>query len=168
LHTAAVAFHMAPTPGAGATMTLSRRIVLSSDHSAIALRQAIAAHVRSLGAQVVDIGPVTDESTHYPLHGQAAAQRVTSGDCDLGIILCGTGQGIMMAANKVAGIRCGVCSDPFSARMIRAHNDANMLAIGARVVGVGLALDIVDAFLAAEFEGGRHATRVAMIEGTPR
>ncbi len=148
-------------------MTTPRRIVLSSDHSAIALRQAIAAHIAAQGVQVVDIGPVTDESTHYPLHGQAAAQRVASGDCDLGIILCGTGQGIMMAANKVAGIRCGVCSDPFSARMIRAHNDANMLALGARVVGVGLALDIVDAFLTAAFEGGRHATRVAMIEGAP-
>jgi len=83
----------------------------------------------------------------------------------LGIILCGTGQGIMMAANKVRGIRCGVCSDTFSARMIRQHNDANMLSIGARVVSDGLALDIVDAFLSAEFEGGRHATRIEMIEG---
>jgi len=86
----------------------------------------------------------------------AAARR-------FGVILCGTGQGIMMAANKVKGIRCGVCSDTFSARMIRQHNDANMLAIGVRVVGEGLALDIVDAFLTAQFEGGRHATRVEMI-----
>lgn len=140
------------------------RIVLSSDHAAIALRQTIAAHIAATGHEVVDIGPTTSESTHYPLHGQAAAQRVASGDCALGIILCGTGQGIMMAANKVTGIRCGVCSDTFSARMIRAHNDANMLSIGARVVGEGLALDIVDAFLGAAFEGGRHATRVAMIE----
>ena len=107
----------------------------------------------------------TPESTHYPLHGKAAAARVASGDCDLGIILCGTGQGIMMAANKVPGIRCGVCSDTFSARMIRQHNDANMLSIGARVVGEGLALEIAEAFLTAAFEGGRHATRVAMIEG---
>ncbi len=88
---------------------------------------------------------------------------MASGDCRLGIILCGTGQGIMMAANKVKGIRCGVCSDTFSARMIRQHNDANMLSLGARVVGEGLALEIVDAFLSAEFEGGRHATRVDMI-----
>ena len=88
---------------------------------------------------------------------------VASGDCRLGIILCGTGQGIMMAANKVKGIRCGVCSDTFSARMIREHNDANMLSLGARVVGEGLALEIVDAFLSATFEGGRHATRVEMI-----
>ena len=144
-------------------MTASNRIVLSSDHAAIALRQAIAAHVAQRGWVAVDIGPATPESTHYPLHGEAAARRVASGDCRFGIVLCGTGQGIMMAANKIKGIRCGVCSDPFSARMIRAHNDANMLALGARVVGEGLALEIVDAFLAAEFEGGRHAARVAMI-----
>ncbi|MDV7143301.1 ribose 5-phosphate isomerase B [Tropicimonas sp. TH_r6] len=146
-------------------MTAKPRIVLSSDHSAIELRQAIAAHVATLGWEPVDVGPVTPESTHYPEHGKAAAQRVASGDCQLGIILCGTGQGIMMAANKVPGIRCGVCMDTFSARMIRQHNDANILSIGARVVGEGLALDIVDAFLNAEFEGGRHATRVGMIEG---
>lgn len=146
-------------------MTNTKRIVLSSDHAAIDLRQAVARHIEAQGWDVVDIGPTTPESTHYPLHGQAAAERVASGDCRLGIILCGTGQGIMMAANKVKGIRCGVCSDTFSARMIRQHNDANILSLGARVVGEGLALDIVDAFLTVEFEGGRHATRVDMIEG---
>ncbi|WP_282151791.1 ribose 5-phosphate isomerase B [Ruegeria atlantica] len=145
-------------------MTASKRIVLSSDHAAIALRQAVADHISAQGWEVVDIGPKTPESTHYPVHGKAAAQAVASGECHLGIVLCGTGQGIMMAANKVPGIRCGVCSDAFSARMIRAHNNANMLSIGARVVGEGQALDIVDAFLEAEFEGGRHATRVDMIE----
>ncbi|MCG7519428.1 ribose 5-phosphate isomerase B [Ruegeria sp. Ofav3-42] len=145
-------------------MTASKRIVLSSDHAAIELRRAVADHVAAQGWEVVDIGPKTPESTHYPVHGKAAALAVASGDCQLGIVLCGTGQGIMMAANKVPGIRCGVCSDAFSARMIRAHNDANMLSIGARVVGEGQALDIVDAFLEAEFEGGRHATRVDMIE----
>ena len=145
-------------------MTDNKRVVLSSDHAAIALRQAVADHVAAAGWEVADIGPTTPESTHYPLHGKAAADRVASGDCALGIILCGTGQGIMMAANKVPGIRCGVCSDTFSAAMIRQHNDANMLSIGARVVGEGLALAIVDAFLNAEFEGGRHATRVDMIE----
>ncbi len=144
-------------------MTEKKRIVLSSDHAAIDLRQAIAKHIATKGWEVVDIGPVTTESTHYPLHGKAAAERVAAGDCDLGIIICGTGQGIMMAANKVKGIRCGVCHDTFSARMIRQHNDANMLSMGARVIGEGLALDIVDAFLGAAFEGGRHATRVDMI-----
>ena len=145
-------------------MTAPRRIVLSSDHAAIPLRQAIAAHVAAKGWEVVDIGPTTPESTHYPKHGQEAARRVASGDCALGIILCGSGQGIMMAANKIKGIRCGVCSEPYSARMIRLHNDANMLSIGARVVGEGLALDIVDAFIGTDFEGGRHALRVGMIE----
>ena len=144
-------------------MTSNKRIVLSSDHAAIALRQSIAAHVTTLGWEAVDIGPTTPESTHYPKHGAAAAEMVASGDCALGIVLCGTGQGIMLAANKVKGIRCGVCSDTFSASMIRQHNNANMLSIGERVVGPGLAIAIVDAFLMAEFEGGRHATRVDMI-----
>jgi ribose 5-phosphate isomerase B len=145
-------------------MTAGKRVVLSSDHHGIELRQAIAAYIAAQGWVAVDIGPTTAESTPYPRQGEVAARLVASGDCRFGIILCGTGQGIMMAANKVKGIRCGVCADPFSARMIRRHNDANMLAIGARVVGEGLALDIVDAFLGARFEGGRHAARVAMIE----
>jgi ribose 5-phosphate isomerase B len=144
-------------------MTAGNRIVLSSDHAAIGLRGAIAAHLPAQGWEVVDIGPTTLESTPYPKHGEAAARRVASGDCRFGIILCGPGQGIMMAANKVKRIRCGVCAETFSARMIRQHNDANMLAIGARVVGEGLALDIVDAFPTAQFEGGRHAARVEMI-----
>jgi len=145
-------------------MATNKRIALSSDHAAIPLRQMLATHINELGWEAVDIGPTTPQSTPYPKHGKEAAQLVASGDCRFGIIICGTGQGIMMAANKVAGIRCGVCSETFSARMIRQHNDANMLSIGARVVGVGLALDIVEAFLGAEFEGGRHATRVDMIE----
>lgn len=145
-------------------MTAKKRIVLSSDHSALELRQAIVDHITARGFEAVDIGPTTTASTDYPIHGQAAAKRVASGDCDLGIIICGTGQGIMMAANKVPGIRCGVCADTFSARMIREHNDAQILSLGARVIGPSLALEIVDAFLGAEFEGGRHATRVDLIE----
>ncbi|MCT8162009.1 ribose 5-phosphate isomerase B [Pseudoruegeria sp. SHC-113] len=144
-------------------MSTAKRIVLSSDHAAIELRQAIAKHIQAQGYTVQDIGPVSPESTHYPKHGEAAARAVAAGEADLGVILCGTGQGIMMAANKVKGVRCGVCSDTFSAKMIRAHNNANILSIGARVVGEGLALEIVDAFLGAEFEGGRHGTRVDMI-----
>ncbi|MEQ5869382.1 ribose 5-phosphate isomerase B [Sagittula sp. NFXS13] len=145
-------------------MSDNKRIVLSSDHAAIELRQQIAKHIETKGWEAVDIGPITPESTHYPEHGEAAARQVASGDCRFGIILCGTGQGIMMAANKVKGIRCGVCADEFSARMIRAHNDAQILSIGERVVGPGLALAIVDAFLDTEFEGGRHGTRVDMIK----
>ena len=140
-----------------------KTLVVSSDHAAIEMRRAVAARAEELGWTVEDIGPQTSESTHYPKHGEAAARRVAEGGALLGIVLCGTGQGIMMAANKIADIRCGVCNDTFSARMIRQHNDANMLALGARVIGDGLALDIVEAFLAAEFEGGRHATRVDMI-----
>ena len=144
-------------------MTSENRIVLSSDHAAIDLRMVISRHLNSQGWEVVDIGPTTNESTHYPKHGAEAAHLVASGDCILGVVICGTGQGIMMAANKIKGIRCGVCADTFSARMIRQHNDANMLSLGERVVGEGLAIDIVDAFLSARFEGGRHAARVQMI-----
>lgn len=141
------------------------KVIISSDHADITLRQNIAKHVAAKGFEVLDIGPTTTESTHYPMHGKAAAERIARGEFDLGILICGTGQGIMMSANKVSGVRCGVCSDVFSAKMIRAHNNAQMLAMGARVIGEGLALEIVDAFLEAEFEGGRHATRVDMIEG---
>ena len=145
-------------------MTSKTRIIVSSDHADIPMRRAIVAHIEAKGCEVEDIGPTTNESTNYPTHGEAAARKVASGDCQLGVIMCGTGQGIMMAANKVKDIRCGVCSDTFSARMIRDHNDANILSLGARVIGMGLALEIVDAFLDAEFEGGRHATRVDMIK----
>ena len=145
-------------------MTTNKRVVLSSDHAAIEMRQEIAAHITAKGWEAIDIGPTTPESTQYPAHGEAAARREADGDCAIGILLCGTGQGIMMAANKVKGIRCGVCTDTFSARMIRAHNDANMIALGARVTGEGLARDIVDAFLTTDFEGGRHAPRVDMIK----
>lgn len=144
------------------------RIVLSSDHAAIGLRQTIASHLCAQGHDVVDIGPVSADSTDYPAQAEMAARRVAGGDCALGIVLCGTGQGIMMAANKIPGIRCGVCTETFSARMIRQHNDANMLALGARVVGEGLALQIVDAFVAARFEGGRHVRRVDMIAALER
>jgi ribose 5-phosphate isomerase B len=143
---------------------MTKRIVLSSDHADIELRKSIAAHVAARGFEAIDIGPMTSDNTHYPKHGKEAAEMIATGEADLGILICGTGQGIMMSANKVAGIRCGVCSDVFSAKMIRAHNDAQMLSMGARVIGAGLALEIVDAFLDTEFEGGRHATRVDMIE----
>ncbi|PJI84657.1 ribose 5-phosphate isomerase B [Yoonia maricola] len=142
----------------------NKRIVLSSDHAAIELRQQIVDHVTAKGWEAVDIGPKAGESADYPIQGDAAARRVASGDCTFGIILCGTGQGIMMAANKVKGIRCGVCSDVFSAQMIREHNDANMLAMGARVIDSAKAIELVDAFLDTAFGGGRHAPRVEMIK----
>ena len=142
----------------------NKRIVLSSDHAAIELRQIIAAHISAQGWDVVDIGAQPGESADYPKQGHAAAQMVASGDCAFGIILCGTGQGIMMAANKVKGIRCGVCSDVFSAQMTREHNAANMLAMGARVIDSATADKIVDAFLPTDFGGGRHGPRVEMIK----
>lgn len=142
---------------------MNKRVVLSSDHAAIEMRQAVAEHVSALGWEAVDIGPTSPESTHYPEHGVAAAERVASGDCALGIVMCGTGQGIMIAANKVKGVRCGVCSDLFSAEMIRAHNDANMLSMGARVINEAEALQIAEVFLNTAFEGGRHGMRVDMI-----
>ncbi|QFU08278.1 Ribose-5-phosphate isomerase B [Rhodobacteraceae bacterium THAF1] len=144
---------------------MADRIVVASDHAAVEMRQAVVAHLKERGIDVVEMGLAIGERTDYPKQGRAAAERVASGDCTSGILLCGTGQGIMMAANKVPGIRCGVCGDTFSAAMIRAHNDANMLSLGARVIGEGLALRIVDAFLDTAFEGGRHADRVSMIEG---
>ncbi len=147
---------------------MNMRIVLASDHAAIDLRKIIGNHVQERGWDVVDIGPVTAQSTPYPEQGVAAANRVISGECAYGIVLCGTGQGIMIAANKVKGIRCGVCAEPVSARLIREHNDANMLAIGARIVGQSLAKEIVDAFLNAKFEGGRHLARVDLIKALER
>ena len=139
------------------------RIVISSDHVGLGLRKAVAAHLEARGCVVEDVGPTSDARTDYPKWGEAAARIVRDGGADFGIVICGTGFGISLAANKLKGIRCVVCSEPYTARLSRQHNNANMLAFGARVVGEDLALMIVDAFLDAEFEGGRHANRVAMI-----
>ena len=139
------------------------KIVTTSDHTAIDLRKAVIAHLEARGYEVQDVGPMSTESTDYPKWGEKAARVVLAGEAQLGIAICGTGFGISLAANKLKGIRCVVCSEPYTARLSRQHNNANMLAFGARVVGQDLALMIVDAFLDAEFEGGRHARRVGMI-----
>ena len=139
------------------------RIVIANDHSSVELKQAVVAHLVELGHEVDNLGTDSTRSTDYPLWGAAAAKKVVAGEADLGIVICGTGQGIGISANKVHGIRCVICSEEYSARMGRAHNDANMLALGARVVGIDLALGIVDAFLTTQFEGGRHARRVGEI-----
>ena len=139
------------------------RIVISSDHVGLGLRKAVAAHLEARGCVVEDVGPTSDARTDYPKWGEAAARIVRDGGADFGIVICGTGFGISLAANKLKGIRCAVCSEPYTARLSRQHNNANMLAFGARVVGQDLALMIVDEFLNAEFEGGRHARRVGMI-----
>lgn len=139
-------------------------IALGCDHGGFALKQEIMKHLEDRKLAYKDFGTYTEESCDYPIYGEAAARAVASGECELGIIVCGTGIGISMAANKVKGVRAAVCGDCFSAEMTRKHNDANVLALGARVVGPGLALKIVDTFLDNEFEGGRHARRVALLQ----
>ena len=132
------------------------KMALACDHSALDLKEEIKALLIGRGIECEDFGTYTTDSCHYPIYGARAAQAVADGRCDLGIVICGTGIGISMAANKVKGIRCALCSDTFSAKMTRIHNNSNMLALGARVIGVGLAKEIVNAWLDAAFEGGRH------------
>lgn len=139
------------------------RIVVASDHAGVELRQVMAEEAAELGHEVVDLGPAPGESIDYPVNGAKVGRLVAAGEYDRGLLVCGTGVGISLAANKVHGIRAVVCSEPYSAAMSRAHNDANVLALGARVVGAGLARQIVNIWLTTEFEGGRHARRVDLI-----
>ena len=138
-------------------------IALACDHAALALKQTVKEYLDKRGLAYRDFGTYTEESCSYPVFGARAARAVASGECDRGILICGTGVGISLAANKIKGIRCVVCSEPFSAKMSRAHNDSNMLAFGARVVGSELALMIVQEWLDTPFEGGRHQARVDML-----
>lgn len=139
------------------------KIGIGNDHSALELKAEIIEFVKSKGHEVVDFGTNSTESCNYPVYGEAVARAVVAKEVDCGILICGTGLGISLAANKVKGIRAAVCSEPFTAKMSRAHNNCNILAFGARVVGAELAKMIVDTWLNTEFEGGRHATRVDMI-----
>ena len=138
-------------------------IVIASDHAGFALKQEIMAHLREKGVEFEDVGTYTTESCHYPLFAEKAARGVADGTWEKGILICGTGLGMSMAANKIPGVRCALLSDCFSAEMCRAHNDANMIALGGRVIGPELAKRLVDIFLATEFLGGKHAVRVDMI-----
>ncbi|MBR4057610.1 MAG: ribose 5-phosphate isomerase B [Oscillospiraceae bacterium] len=138
-------------------------LAIGSDHGGYALKQEIMEHLREKGIAYKDFGTDTADSCDYPIYGEAVARAVASGECERGICICGTGIGISIAANKVKGIRAALCGDCFSADMARRHNDANILALGARTLGSGLALRIVDTFLETEFEGGRHARRVGLI-----
>lgn len=138
-------------------------IALACDHGALDLKKAIMAHLDKRGLAYKDFGCYTKDSCDYPDFAGPAAQAVASGECDRGIVCCTTGIGVSITANKVKGIRCAHCTDSLSAEMTRRHNDANILAMGARVLGPGLALKIVDTFLNTEFEGGRHARRIALI-----
>ena len=145
-------------------MKIYNTIIIGADSAGYALKEQIKEKLVADGYTVVDKGTDSDASCHYPIFGGAVASAVQAADKDTcGILVCGTGIGMSMVANKYKGIRAACCSDTFSARMTRAHNDANVLCFGARVVGYGLACDLVDAFLGTEFEGGRHQTRVDMI-----
>jgi ribose 5-phosphate isomerase B len=139
------------------------RIAIGNDHVAYAMKTEIAAHLRGLGHEVVDLGHGDETRTDYPTYGAAVGRAVASGDVDRGIAICGTGVGISIAANKIPGVRAVCCSEPYSARLSREHNDTNVLCFGARVVGIELATMIVDCWLEGAFEGGRHARRVAML-----
>lgn len=140
------------------------KIGLGCDHGGYNLKSEIIKHLQSKGIECVDYGTNNDlDSVDYPIYGESVANAVVNKDVDYGIVCCGTGIGISLAANKVPGIRCAVVSDVFSAKMSKAHNNANMLSLGERVIGKGLALEIVDAWINTEFEGDRHSRRVDMI-----
>ena len=139
------------------------KIAIGNDHAAVEMKNHIKAYLEAKGYTVVNYGTDTNDSVDYPIYGTRVADAIVSGECELGVLICGTGIGISMAANKVKGIRAAVCSEPYSAALTRRHNDANIIAFGARVVGIGEAEAIVDAFFGAEFEGGRHQGRVDML-----
>lgn len=144
------------------------KISLGCDHGGYALKEHVKTYLTEKGHEVIDCGTYSTDSCDYPVFGEAAARKVASGECERGIVICTTGIGISIAANKVGGVRCALCSEPLSAEMTRRHNDANMLAMGAGLVGKNMAERIVDTFLATEFEGGRHARRVGILDAIER
>ena len=138
-------------------------IGIGNDHAAVDLKNEIKAYLEEKGYKVVNYGTDSSESCDYPIYGAKVGHAVASGEVDAGVLICGTGIGISIAANKVKGVRAVVCSEPYSAKLSRQHNNTNILAFGARVIGIELAKMIIDEWLNAEFEGGRHQTRVDMI-----
>lgn len=139
------------------------KIALGCDHGGLSLKKEIIKHLESKNIEVKDFGTYTEESCDYPVYALKVAEEVAAENFELGILICGTGIGISISANKVPGIRAALCSDTFSAHAAREHNNANILALGARVIGTGLALDIVDTFLNAKFQGDRHQRRIDKI-----
>lgn len=137
-----------------------KKIVMGSDHAGFGLKQKVKAHLEGRGIEVIDVGTDTTDSCNYTIFAHALCEAVVGGVAPLGILICGTGIGMSMAANKHAGIRAAACENTFSARMTRMHNDANVLCLGERVIGYGLACDMVDLFIDTPFEGGRHQARV--------
>ncbi len=141
-----------------------RKIAIASDHAGYEYKEEIKKHLEENGYAVKDFGTDSNQSVDYPLFIKPAAEAVASGECDAGIVLGGSGNGEAMAANKVSGIRCALCWNSESARLAKEHNDANMLSLGQRLISLETALAIVDAWLKAEFEGGRHQRRIDMLE----
>lgn len=141
------------------------KVGIGNDHAAVELKMQIKEFIESMGHEVVNYGVDTAERCNYPEIGEKVGRAVADGEVDCAVLICGTGVGISIAANKVNGVRAAVCSDVTTAHLVKEHNDANIIAFGARIVGVELAKDIVKAYLNAEFLGGRHATRVAMLAG---
>ena len=139
-------------------------IAIASDHGGFALKAEIMKHLSDRQLEYKDFGTHTEDSCDYPVYGEAVGNAVVSGEFEKGILICGTGVGISIAANKIKGVRAALCGDSFTAEFTRRHNNANILALGARVIGAGLALKIVDIFLDTEFEGGRQAKRVDLIK----
>ncbi len=139
------------------------KIAVGCDHGGFVLKDAVISTLEELGAQVVDMGTYSTESVDYPVYGKKVADAVASGECDLGVVMCGTGIGISIAANKVKGIRAAVVTDEFMAEMTRRHNNANIIALGGRVITPEKAKSLVKAWYTAEFEGGRHQKRIDMI-----
>ena len=139
------------------------KLAIGNDHVAIDMKNDIKAYLESKGIEVIDVGTNSPERFNYPISGYKVAKLVASGEVDGGVLICGTGVGISLAANKVHGIRACVCSDPYTAKLSKQHNNTNIIAFGARVIGIETAKMIVDEWLAAEYEGGRHQTRIDMI-----
>lgn len=139
------------------------KIAIGNDHAAVEMKWDIVKYLESKGHEMVNFGTDTLESCNYPEFGKAVGKAVASGEADCGILICGTGVGISLAANKVKGIRAAVCSEPVTARLTKLHNNSNIIAFGARIVGLEMAKAIVDAYLDTEFEGGRHQKRIDMI-----
>ncbi|SHI19152.1 ribose-5-phosphate isomerase [Sporobacter termitidis DSM 10068] len=138
-------------------------IALGCDHGGFAMMQDVIKYLDEQGLPYKNFGTFTADSCDYPVIAEAVSRAVTGGECDKGVLICGTGIGMSIAANKFSGIRAALCGDSYSAEMTRRHNDANILVLGARVIGLGLALKILEIFLATPFEGGRHARRIALV-----
>ena len=140
------------------------KIAVASDHGGFKLKEEVKAHLLERGLEVVDLGTHSEDSVDYPAYGKACGEAVVGGQADVGIVVCGTGIGISIAANKVQGVRCGLCTSVEMATLTKQHNNANVLALGGRTTGTELAMQIVDAWLDTEFEGGRHQRRVDMLD----